>query len=576
MTRPWGIRSVQQRSILLLGVIAAAEYGLPWWQVGRMVTAVAAVLLTAGFLAQSLQHVRLAVRVRAVLTARFFELGLTAVALALLVSKLVVWLQQIADPATRSALDPVYRQYAGAFIVAAGLRAVAGDVGVRHALHRLDLRPAQTVAFGFASAILGGTVLLSLPLAVVRLEDVSLLDALFTAASAVTVTGLIVYDPGTTLTLFGQAVVLALIQVGGIGTMAASASLVVLAGRRLRLERAAALQEAMDLETVGRVRGQLRTIVTFTLGAEVGGALALYVLWRDRAEVEAPLFAAVFHAVSAFCNAGFSTFATNLLTFREDLAITAVIALLVIVGGLGFPVLGSLALARPRWGAARPLLSLHARLALLTSGLLLAGGTLAFVVLEWPGTLAPLSAPARLAAAGFLAVTARTAGFNTVDTAALAPATLWLLMVLMFVGGSPGSTAGGIKTTTAATTVVALWATIRGRPRAEAFRRTLPDEQVAKALAVVGVSLALVAGAVIVLLATQDSDPLGLIFEAVSAFGTVGLSTGATAALNAWGKAVIILLMFVGRIGPLTLGFALTARRGRHLVTYPAEKVMIG
>jgi trk system potassium uptake protein TrkH len=149
-------------------------------------------------------------------------------------------------------------------------------------------------------------------------------------------------------------------------------------------------------------------------------------------------------------------------------------------------------------------------------------------------------------------------------------------MVLMFVGGSPGSTAGGIKTTTAATTLVALWATIRGRDRAEVFRRTVPEEQVAKALAVVGVSLATVAGAVILLLATQDSEPLGLIFEAVSAFATVGLSTGATGALNAWGKAIIILLMFVGRIGPLTLGFALAAREARRRVTYPAEKVMIG
>jgi trk system potassium uptake protein TrkH len=173
-------------------------------------------------------------------------------------------------------------------------------------------------------------------------------------------------------------------------------------------------------------------------------------------------------------------------------------------------------------------------------------------------------------------VTARTAGFNTLPTGALAPVTMWLLMLLMLVGGSPGSTAGGIKTTTASTAVATLWATLTGRPQVEAFRRTIPDEQVAKALALVGVSLAVIALGVMALLATQAGEPLALTFEAVSAFGTVGLSTGLTPRLDAWGKIVLMLLMFVGRTGPLTLGFALAARERRAPVVYPPEKIMIG
>ena len=562
---------------LLLAGIALVEYLLPWRTPARALTFALAALLTARFVAQSVTNLRAAARVWGVLRTRFLELGLTLAALVLLTSKATVWVE-ILGPAAPPTLDRVYRQYAAAFLVVAGLRMVAGEFPVRRILHRLQLQPAQTVAVGFLGTILAGTLLLSLPLAVERLEDLSLLDAFFTATSAVTVTGLIVYDPGTFHTPFGQAVVLVLIQLGGLGTMAASASLVVLAGRRLRLDRSAALQESMDLETLAHVRGQLKTLIGVTLAAEALGALALYLVWRDRPGLEAPLFAAVFHAVSSFCNAGFSTFATGLTAFRDDHATTAVVMLLIVAGGLGFPVLRVLGGAAVRvWSRRRvPLLTLHARLTLTTTAVLLAGGTLATALLEWRGALAPLAWPGRLLAALFLSVTARTAGFNTVDTAALGPATLWLLMVLMFVGGSPGSTAGGVKTTTVATVVATLWATLNGRAGVDAFRRTIPEEQVTKALALIGVSGATVALAILALLATQAGEPLGLTFEAVSAFGTVGLSTNLTPTLDAWGKAVVIAVMFIGRTGPLTLGFALAARARRRRLVYPPEKIMIG
>lgn len=579
MIRPRDLRALRWEPLLYLAAIAAGEYLLPWRAAGRAVALALAVGLTARFARQSMRHFRMAARARSVLRTRFLELGLTAAALALLVSKVSVWARVLADPRTQPALDPVYRQYTAAFLLVAGLRLVVGEFPVRRIFHRLELRPAQTVALGFAGAILGGTLLLSLPPSVVRLEELSLLDALFTATSAVTTTGLIVYDPGTTLTPFGQVVLLALMQLGGLGTMAVSASLVVVAGRRLRLKSAAAVQEAMDLETLGQVRRQLKTILGLTAAAEAAGGLALYALWRGRPDVDGPAFAALFHAVSAFCTAGFSTFAAGLAPFRDDPGTNLVVGLLVVLGGLGVPVLALFGhLAVGLWRRRRiPLLPLHARLALATTLLLLAGGTLAALALEWRGELAPLGPSRRLLAAGFLAATAHsTAGFNTLDTAALGPATLWLVMVLMFVGGSPGSTAGGIKTTTAATVVATLGATLRGRPRVEVLQRTIPEEQVAKALALVGLSSAVVATAVVVLLATQEADPLGLTFEAVSAFGTVGLSTGLTPGLNIWGKAVIILLMFVGRTGPLTLGFALAARAVRRPIAYPSEKIMIG
>lgn len=580
MTR-WGWLQIWRprwRPALVLGAIAAAEYLAPWRAAGRGVAILLAAILTGQFLWETLRQLRRAAGIRTVLQARFLELALTAAALALLASKVFVWARFLPDPAARLTLEPVYRQYAAMFLVVAGLRLIAGEFPVRRILHRLELRPAQTVAVGFALTILAGTLLLSLPPAVRRLEAVSMLDALFTATSAVTVTGLTLYDVGGFHTLLGQAVILGLIQLGGLGTMAASASLVVLAGRRLRLRSAAALQESMDLLTMGQVRARIRTIILGTVAAEGIGALLLYAAWRGQPAGTGVAFPALFHAVSAFCNAGFSVFSQGLFRFRDDVPTNLVMAALIVAGGLGFPVLHELGqAAHRRWKGHRgALFSLHTRLTLTTTGILLASGAVAVFLLEREGTLAPLPWPTRLLSAGFLSVTARTAGFNTLETGALQPATLWILMVLMFIGGCPGSTAGGIKTTTAATTGATLWAAVQGRDRVEAFRRTIPAEQVAKALALVGISVATVALVILALLVSQPGDSLALTFEAVSAFGTVGLSTGVTAALGGWGKLVLMATMFVGRTGPLTLGFALAAREQGSRVTYPAEKIMIG
>jgi trk system potassium uptake protein TrkH len=276
-------------------------------------------------------------------------MALTLAALSFLASMVHVWMAS-QHPDADPQLESVYSQYLVLFFVSAGLRLLAGEFPIRRVLHRLDFNPAQTVATGFAAVILIGTLLLSVPLAVGRLETVSVLDALFTATSAVTVTGLSVYDIGTFYTAWGQWVILLLIQVGGLGTMAASASLVVLAGRRLRLRAAASLRESMDLQTVGQVSGQIRTIFWVTVAAEGMGALLLYWRWVGHAEVENAAFAAAFHAVAAFCNAGFSTFSLNLVPFQTDWPTIVVIGGLIVLGGLGFPLFHHFAtVARFRW-----------------------------------------------------------------------------------------------------------------------------------------------------------------------------------------------------------------------------------
>jgi trk system potassium uptake protein TrkH len=331
----------------------------------------------------------------------------------------------------------------------------------------------------------------------------------------------------------------------------------------------------MDVDTVGHVRAAVASVLLGTLVLEALGALALYFAWRDLPVARSP-FDAVFHAVSAFCNAGFSLFPDGLMSMVALPGTTFIISLLVVLGGLGFPVLRELPGALPWPGRHRRRLSLHARLALSASAILLAGGMVGILVLEWRATLAPHPAPVQLMAALFHSVSARTAGFNTLDIAAMAPATLTLLMVLMFVGGSPGGTAGGIKTTTAAAMFLTLRSVLRGRPRVEVRHRTIPPADVHKALAVVGVSLAALTVGMLLLLASQPGAPVALMFEAVSAFATTGLSAGVTPQLGPGGKLIVMALMFVGRAGPMTLAFAVQARRRQVDLEFPEERITIG
>ena len=433
---------------------------------------------------------------------------------------------------------------------------------------------------------MAGTVLLSLPVAQAG-EPVSLLDALFTSTSAVCVTGLTVVDTGTRFSPFGQAVVLALIQVGGLGLMTFAVFVGVVLGRKVAFTDRMVIQDSMHHTPTAGVRRLVRYVLAFTLAVEAAGAALLWVRFRGQFPAGEAVWQSVFHSVSAFCNAGFGLLPDNLVRYRGDLLVNLAITGLIVVGGLGFLVnmeLWDLVRARLRGGRA-PLLTLHARLALVVTAALLGVGTVAFLLLEWDNVLRGLPLGERLLASWFQSVTPRTAGFNTIDYGQVSSDTLFFTIFLMFVGASPGSTGGGIKTTTFGLLVALVVARWRGRGRATLFHRTIPHAVMDRALTIALLAWALVSLAVGLLVFTEThgrpfavAEPrfLALMFEAVSAFGTVGLSTGITPSLSASGKLVLVALMFVGRVGPLTLVLAVGPRQERGRFRYAEENVMVG
>jgi trk system potassium uptake protein TrkH len=442
------------------------------------------------------------------------------------------------------------------------------------------------LAGSFAVVIGAGTLLLSLPFAQAG-EPVSVLDALFTAASAVCVTGLTVVDTGSRFSPAGQAVVLALIQVGGLGLMTFAVFVGVVLGRKVAFTDRMVIQDSMHHTPKAGVRRLVRYVVSFTLVTEAAGAFLLWLRFRQQFPAGEAVWQSVFHSVSAFCNAGFGLLPDNLVRYRGDALVNLAITGLIIVGGLGFLVNMELRdrLAARLRGRRAPLLTLHARLALVVSAALLVAGTLAFLLLEWDNVLRDLPPGERLLASWFQSVTPRTAGFNTIDFGRVSPDTLFFTIFLMFVGASPGSTGGGIKTTTFGllfALVVARW---RGRGRASVFHRTIPHAVMDRALLLALLAWALVSVAIGLLVLTEThgvsfaaAEPrfVALMFEAVSAFGTVGLSTGITPSLSAAGKLVLVGLMFAGRVGPLTLVLAVGPRRERGRFRYAEENVMVG
>jgi trk system potassium uptake protein TrkH len=424
-----------------------------------------------------------------------------------------------------------------------------------------------------------GTVLLWLPFAAAR-EPLSLLDAFFTATSAVCVTGLIVVDTPNDLSLFGQCVVLVLIQAGGLGYMAITTVVAVAIGKQLTVHERLTLQEALNVQTMDGLIRFVVNVFKLTLAFELIGALVLAARWMGEMGLGRALYLGLFHAVSAFNNAGFALFSDSLMGFRDDPIVNATILTLIVCGGLGFVVLTELGrLRRTRR------LSVHTRLVLTVSGLLVVGTTAAIFVLEHrnPQTIGQLGLPQGLLASFFQAVTPRTAGFNTLDIGAMTPATLVLLMVLMFIGAAPGGTGGGIKVTTFSITVAALWATVRGKQDATLFKRRLAPELVARAFFLSLIAFLALNGVAAILLITEERALLPTLFETVSAAGTVGLSTGEGGApvslaahFSPLGKLLVIATMYMGRIGPLTLAVALARGGTPPRVRYPEGKILVG
>lgn len=438
------------------------------------------------------------------------------------------------------------------------------------------LTPARILAAGFAMLILLGGFLLSLPVASNSGEGLNFLDALFTATSAACVTGLVVVDTRTQFNLFGQLVILALIQTGGLGFMTVATFIIIITGKRIGLRERLVMQEALNVNSLAGVIRLARNIVLITFGIEMFFAAVLAIRFSYFMPVGQAVYYGIFHAISSFCNAGFDLFGNfkSLTDFVEDPVVNFSVMSLIILGGLGFSVLVDL------WRAPRPeKLSLHTKLVLaMTSGLLIVGA-IGYFLLEMhnPKTLGSLDWSGKLLASLFASTTARTAGYATIDYGAISDASMLWTILLMFVGASPGSTGGGIKTVTTIVIMLYVFSVITGKDSTVAFRRRIEPKTIYKAFAVAVISAILLVSVTFVLTITENKEFIRLLFEATSAFGTVGLSTNLTPQLSPAGKFIIILMMFAGRLGPVTLALALTVRgQEKALVKYPEEKLFVG
>lgn len=444
-------------------------------------------------------------------------------------------------------------------------------------------RPAGMLTAAFALLIIIGWFLLLLPISHAR-EPVVALDALFTATSAVCVTGLIVVDTGTDFSPFGQGVILVLIQLGGLGIMTFAALALQVLGRSLSFRHSASLHDVFyQTESAASLRSDLKWIVGLTLGCEIVGALLLYPAFQSTPAGEPPVFSAVFHAISAFCNAGFSLHADSLAGYRSSSLVMLTVMMLVVVGGLGHTTLIEL-LRRLRRrvferGAPHRSWSLNTKTVMATSTGLLGGGFLLLLVIGIERVSAGDGGLGWVDAL-FQSVCARTAGFNTVDMATVPIASQLVLVALMFIGGSPGSCAGGIKTTTFALALVYLRARLVGRQDVTLFHRRVAQRTISRMVVLVALALAWNTLGCILLAETElDGESRfalnDVLFEQVSAFATVGLSTGITPELSTVGKLWITLTMFVGRLGPLTAALVVLEPR-THATRYPEAHLMIG
>ncbi|MGZ2258100.1 TrkH family potassium uptake protein [Roseobacter sp. A03A-229] len=438
-------------------------------------------------------------------------------------------------------------------------------------LNRRRVSPPAVLAVIYATFIFVGAIVLWLPVS--NSGTVTFSDALFTAASAVTVTGLVVVDTGSDFTLIGQVVIALLIQVGGLGLMTFAALLLTMLGLTIGMPQRLALREELGQTGLGELGALVRVVILVAFSAQAIGTSALMLVFVPEFGWAAGFWQSLFHAISAFNNAGFSLFSDSLSRYVADPIVNITITALFILSGLGFVVLADIN-KRRRWSK----LSLHSKLMLSGTAFLILFAWALFAILEWanPATLGGLdSTGARLWASWFQAVTPRTAGFNTLDYAEMSDSTTIMTLALMLVGGGPSSTAGGIKVTTVIVLALATLAFFRRQERLHIFGRSLGISEVMKVLALTALSIFLVLTGLFLVSLTFEGSFIDLVFEVCSAFGTVGLSRGATGQLDDFGRLVIIGIMFVGRLGPLTMAFLLATQTAPKL-RYPEGKVFLG
>lgn len=441
--------------------------------------------------------------------------------------------------------------------------------------------PAEILIFGFGFVILLGAILLSLPIATKTGECASIINAIFTSTSAVCVTGLVVVDTGTYWSTFGQFVIIFLIQIGGLGFMSLTTMFFILAGKKITIKDRLLIQSSINTDSISGVVKFTKYIFFSALIIEAIGALLLALVFIPEFGVLKGSAYSVFHAISSFCNAGFDLMGnfTSYTKYVDNFLINFVICALIVSGGLGFAVISDL------WSVRKfSKLSMHSRFALIITVVLLVFGFVFFFIFEHdnPETMGHLSIQGKIMASMFQSVTPRTAGANTIDIAGLTTPSLFLTMLFMFIGGSPGSTAGGIKTTTLGIILVTVASVLHGKKDVVIFKRSILGPAIRRAISVIVIASFFVIFMIFVLLCTEVDVPFEtILFEVFSAFGTVGLTAGLTPHLSIGGKIAIIITMFVGRLGPLTVAYAISRseKRLRENIgnfKLPEGNIMIG
>jgi trk system potassium uptake protein TrkH len=443
--------------------------------------------------------------------------------------------------------------------------------GITTFMKAVQITPARILLFTFLGGIIGGACFLMLPAATTDHRGAVFVDALFTSASAICVTGLTIKDTGTYFTGFGQAVILGLIQVGGLGIMTFSTLYTILLGRRLGWRQEAHMREIMETPSVNQMYRLIVGIVTGTLLFEFIGSVILTIRFLHDMGFRLAV-------KNAFCNAGFSLFPQNLMNYPGDITVNLVVMTLIVIGGIGFVVIDDIRSAVKGWNPFTlrwSRLSVHTKLVLITTASLITIGTLFIFFLEFDNTMLNLTSPQKFLAAIFQSVTCRTAGFNTIDIVACRDVTLFFMIVLMFIGASPASTGGGVKTSTLAILILAVRAHLRSREKVEVFKKSIPPQTVFKAISIILFSLSFIIIAVVFLLMSQTGEFLTVLFESVSALGTVGLTAGLTPQLDTTGKMIITMLMYVGRVGPLSIALAFGEPK-KVTIDYPTTRILVG
>ncbi len=443
-------------------------------------------------------------------------------------------------------------------------------------IKRFEISPIQKVFFSFILLILTGAALLSLPAS--TRSGISFVDALFTSTSAVCVTGLTVVNTAESFTAFGQGIIAVLIQLGGLGIMTFSLSIFSLMGGSLSLKWRFTFENIYSDSKLNPIKGLLKRILVYTITIETAAALLLFLAFIPKHSAVEAARHAVFHSISAFCNAGFSTFQKGLVPYAGDLLVVITTAVTIMSGGLGFLVINEL--FRKLRHRSKKRLTLHTKMVLSMTAALIIGGTLYIAFLEWDSSFSSFSLKEKIISSFFQSVTCRTAGFNTVDISGLRQGTHCIMLLLMFIGGSPGSIAGGIKTTTLFVIIAMIAARFKGHSQVRIGTRAVSKDVIDRSTTLAILSFTYIFMATAFMLGMQNMDSsnsfLAVLFEVVSAFATVGLSMGVTEHLSGGGKMFICLTMLLGRLGPLTLIMALTSRARNIPVEYPEEQIMIG